>query len=304
MMTNKSDLINKLKIISQKAKGSFWQRWIFSPWHYITGMVFYKILFPFLKRSWSRKTNLFFGGSLTVALPAGLDIYILGAKGHDSEIRLGKFLINHLQKGHHFIDVGGHLGFFSLLASHLVGESGRVFGFEASSQMFDYYNKNVAKHQNIEAHHKAISDFNGEIQFFEYPILYSEYNTTINDQYKDENWSKNNIAINVKVPSLKLDDFILEKKIAIDFIKIDVEGGELKVLSGLDNVLISQSPVIIMEYLKKEATNTDYQKAAKKLIDFGYQLNVINQDGILEISSMNDLEKMNFESDNIVFRKT
>lgn len=304
MMASKSDLIQRLNIISQKAKGSFWQRWMFNPWHYVTGMLFYKLLFPFLKQSWPRKTNLFFGGSLTVALPAGLDIYILGAKGHDSEIRLGKFLINHLQKGHHFIDVGGHLGFFSLLAAHLVGESGRVFGFEASSQMFEYYNKNVANHQNIEAHHKAISDFNGEIQFFEYPILYSEYNTTINDQYKNENWSKNNIAKSVKVPCLTLEDFISERQITIDFIKIDVEGGELKVLTGLENVLISQSPVIIMEYLKKAATNNDYQKAAEKLMDVGYQLNVINTDGILEISSLEDLEKMNFESDNIVFRRT
>ena len=129
-----------------------------SPIRYPLAMVFSKIAYPLLKKEWYKKVIPFFGTTMTIALPSGTDILINGIKSHDSEIRLSKFLTRHLNPGGIFIDIGAHHGYYSLLASSLVGAKGKVFSVEASHHSFELLRLNTIHHPAISIFHNAAGD--------------------------------------------------------------------------------------------------------------------------------------------------
>jgi|GEM_PF-754303 len=53
----------------------------------------------------------------------------------------------------------------------------------------------------------------------------------------------------IKIPSKKIDSFLAGEKVA--FIKIDVDGHELNILRGGENLLREQTPVLFLEYAPK-----------------------------------------------------
>lgn len=71
-----------------------------------------------------------------------------------------------LKPGDVFVDVGANIGYFSLLASKLVGPGGRVVAIEASPEVFDLLRRNLElnKAHNVRAVNVAISDREGSLQ--------------------------------------------------------------------------------------------------------------------------------------------
>jgi hypothetical protein len=53
------------------------------------------------------------------------------------------FIKTHLPRGGTFIDVGANVGYFSILAAGLVGNQGRVYGFEPNPKLRDDYMRSV-----------------------------------------------------------------------------------------------------------------------------------------------------------------
>ena len=242
---------------------------------------------------------------MDIRLPAATDIYLTGGKTHPSEIRLARFLIRHLKQGDHFLDIGAHYGYFSLLARQLVGEQGTVFAFEASPTTFSLLHKNVATHQNITVLNIAIADKTEEISFFEFPSLYSEYNSMELEQFKQEAWFQKYPPKKVTVPAVDLSSFLRKNKYHPSLIKIDVEGAEFKVIQGAEKYLAQNKPSLILEYLSPQRDNTTHQQAVNLLVQLGFNPFIINQEGTLERVADLDryLRKKKLDSDNIVFQK-
>ena len=90
-------------------------------------------------------------------MPADLDIFLLSGKTPDSEIRLTRFLIKNLKEGNIFIDAGAHLGFYSLLASMLIGAKGKVYSIEASKAVFGVLKRNTRQKKNIRPYNLAVA---------------------------------------------------------------------------------------------------------------------------------------------------
>lgn len=90
-----------------------------------------------------------------------------------------------------------------------------------------------------------------------------------------------------------------------NIIKIDVEGAEYAVIKGGCNYFKSYHPKIIMEYPAPERGNKMHQKAIHLLMEMGYDLRIINEEGGLEAIHDLDkhLQKEKLESDNIVLMK-
>jgi FkbM family methyltransferase len=132
-----------------------------------------------------------------------MDIYLLGCKTDDSEIRLANYLFKHLREGDFFVDIGSHIGYYSLLSSFCVGETGRVLSIEASPASFYLLKKNVSKHKNIEAFNIALSDKNETIPFFEFRGQYTEYNTIEPEQFKEKNWFNRAGYNEIMMPAMK-----------------------------------------------------------------------------------------------------
>jgi len=143
-------------------------------------------------------------------------------------LKLSSFIIDRLEEGNLFVDVGAHFGFFSLLASKIVGDAGRVIAYEGGQHTYEVLNKNVKLKSNIQSINKVVSNTQGEISFYQFPSAYSEYNSLDVEQYKNTAWIKDNPPKVTHMQSVRLSSSL--KDLNANIIKIDVEGAEMEVL--------------------------------------------------------------------------
>ena len=309
-----------LDVLEKLAGGSKIQRLLHRPLPYIKGVLWSRLKYKWFHKSTLVQTQTFFNKKIQLILPSGLDIYLLGTKTHDSEIRLCRFMLNQLKKGDIFIDIGTHFGFYSLLASELTGKEGHVIGIEASPQIFKTYQKNVSPHSNITPFNLAATESNQELTFYEFPVLFSEYNTIDISQFENDEWLAKNGAEKVRVQGKKMDDLLLNQlNIQAGFIKIDVEGAELEVIKGLTKTLSQAAPaapIIAMEFLTDNnhtnetstQTQSPHQQAALLLKNLNYDVFAIDPKGqLLPLIYENihaHITQKGLDSDNVVFVKT
>lgn len=302
---NKADLLKALDKVEKFAKSSKLSRWRHKPYKYTHAILFRELHYKVFKQRKTLRTKTFFNWDMQIALPSSTDIYLAGAKTHDSEIRLTRFLIHSLEKGDTFLDVGAHYGFYSLLAALLTGRNGSVYSFEASPGTFKVLQNNTTAVSNIHSFLNAVYDTNESLTFYEFPNLYSEYNTADASQFEKNKWFTENQPVAIEVETIVLDDFLSKQGVVPKLVKIDVEGAEYNVINGMQSHLKHHSPVIIMEYLSRERGDVADQKAGELLSGLKYDPYVIKPDGNLQ--SINDipayLHRHKLESDNIVFIK-
>tara|TARA_B110001454_G_C12636159_1_gene399180 strand:+ start:135 stop:1010 length:876 start_codon:yes stop_codon:yes gene_type:complete len=146
-----------------------------------------------------------------------------------------------ITSGENVIDIGAKIGIYSLAFSKFIGPTGKVFSFEPTPDSFNILKKNMNENhlENMIIEQKAVTDKN-EIQLLE--LFESNGNNRINND------SKNSININCT----SLDNYFSDSHEKISFVKIDVEGLEPKVLSGMKNVLEKNPKIkILLEYNPK-----------------------------------------------------
>jgi len=298
-----NQFITRIEKVERIAKYSKFRRMLENPLKYMKAIVFRELIYKLTQKKIEVKADTFFNDQMYVALPAGTEIYLTGGKSHDAEIRLVKFLINYLKSGQTFVDIGAHFGYFTLLASKLVSDSGKVLAFEPSKSSFDLLRKNSKRRKNISIHNKAISLTNGTIEFNEFSNLYSEYSSINAEQFINESWYKYNPPKKTEIESIRLDDFLAHHSIRPDMIKIDVEGAEYDVIRGLVKFPDFNKVILVMEYLCEERGNRIHQKACILLRDLGFATHVINSDGGIDLCPDIEkyLKKAQLETDNIVF---
>lgn len=148
-----------------------------------------------------------------------------------------------LKPGMKVVDAGANIGIYSLLAAQRVGNRGQIWSFEPSQTTFGYLLDNLALNgvTSVEAHRLALSDIPGEL------TLRSDHG--FGDLYRHLDYAgKNASGDSVETVSVStLDDFAAARKIEqIDFLKIDVEGGEFRLLKGARQLLARSPHVIVM----------------------------------------------------------
>ncbi|SNC66076.1 methyltransferase, FkbM family [Hymenobacter gelipurpurascens] len=298
-------LLQQLDQVENLANATKWHRLLHAPGKYLYAIGFRQLVYARTKKGLVKQVNTFFGVPMQVVLPAGTDIYLTGGKSHSSEIRLARFLINTLQPGDTFLDVGGHFGYFALLASRLVGQSGRVLAYEASRSTYAVLAENVKGKANIEAINQAVSDKQETISFYEFPVLYNEFNSMDVAQFAGEKWFKEFKPTRIDIPATRIDDVLATTNREPAVIKIDVEGAELKVIGGAADSLRRLRPFVVMEYLEPKRHNAEHQKAVTLLQELGYAAHSLDAAGqpvpCADLDAF--LVQHNYDSDNFVFIK-
>lgn len=143
-----------------------------------------------------------------------------------------------IREGQSALDIGANNGYYSLLFSHLVGNTGKVYSFEPQEQAFNRLLRNLDENhiKNVFTYQLALGDSDGELDLHISGI---------------EDGESSFVPIEIssatkKVRVTTLDSFI--GKIGADIIKIDVEGWENSVIKGGRDFLSKNRPVIILEY--------------------------------------------------------
>jgi FkbM family methyltransferase len=157
------------------------------------------------------------------------------------EAEVQETLQKHLKAGMTFYDVGANIGFFTLIAARLVGESGQVIAFEADPEIAGRLREHLARNKfgwaNVEE--RAVWSVTGPLSFAR------------TDPSESPDRGLGHVAANsergtIEVAGVSLDEFALTHP-APDFIKCDVEGAEVEVFKGAARLLRDKRPVIVCE---------------------------------------------------------
>lgn len=175
----------------------------------------------------------------------------------------------YVKEGDVVLDIGAHVGYYTLLFAQLVGSSGRVYSFEPDPDNFELLKKSVEinGYQNIILNQKAVSNKNGKIKLYlgdENRAINRIYNANIGDANKS-----------VEVDTVRIDDYFKNYDGKIDFIKIDVEGSESSVIEGMTLLLNKMKNLKIMTefypFLIKKF-GMEPEQYIKLLLDAGFRL--------------------------------
>jgi FkbM family methyltransferase len=138
------------------------------------------------------------------------------------------------------VDVGANLGYFSLLASKLVGPAGRVVALEPNSENCRLLLSSLRLNgtSNVDLLPVAADEAPG----WAYYATHVGSNGGLVD---DDNLLSH---FGTVVPTFRLDDLVNGK---VDFLKMDVEGAEGRVVRGAARIIEKDRPIVTTE-LKEE----------------------------------------------------
>ncbi len=157
------------------------------------------------------------------------------------------------------LDVGAYVGMWSVRAAMMVGKTGRVLAAEPSPDNQRWLNDNVAD-LPVTVLPYLVSDHDGREKLYMSPAT-SCHSTVL----------KHGTAVDMECHCV---DWIAWKHQldAIDFIKIDAEGAEMKVLQGASRILRAGTKLAIASYHNLPDGVPEYNALMKFLTGIGYQV--------------------------------
>jgi FkbM family methyltransferase len=186
-----------------------------------------------------------------------------------------------VKPGMTILDIGANMGYYTLIASRLVGETGHVYAFEAAPDNYELIVRNIRinGYRNVTVFNSAVSDAPGRSK------LYLE----------SSNWGHslaskniNDPAGSIDVDQVALDDLFTAGALGrqINLIKMDVQGAEGLVVKGAGKVLRQHRPTIMMELepLRLRNLGSDSLELLRWFDKEGYGVEVIEKDVALPSS--------------------
>jgi FkbM family methyltransferase len=200
-------------------------------------------------------------------------LYMYGPK--KKNISIVPLISKFAKPGSTVIDVGAHSGYFTICLSEAVGTSGKVYAFEASPVIYAELRETVDSNGlvNVEAINKAVSDKLGHINFFLAPNWKSE----VSSMRPREGGS-------TVLDAVALDNVIPHTH-AVSFVKIDVEGAEMKVLKGMTETIQRDHPTMVIEV--SDTWLKELGSSSAEVFDFlrlhGYKIFAVGEQECIEV---------------------
>jgi len=172
---------------------------------------------------------------------------------------------NVLTPGNNCIDCGANLGYHTVTMAKLIESSGSVLSIEPQRIIFQQMTGNVFLNnlRNVNTINAALGDQEG-VAYMD-PIDYNN---------EDINIGATSVGSSGEEVKLTTLDSLVNDKINIHFIKIDVQGSEVKLLNGAKNLINRCKPIMFIEieepWLSKAGTSSE--ELRNKLIGMGYIL--------------------------------
>ena len=199
------------------------------------------------------------------------------------EPEVSGLLVRALRPGDHFVDIGAHVGYFSLFSASLVGPEGRVFSFEPDprnyAQLVQHARRN--RFSQIQPFNLAVTAGTSDVTF---------YSNADNDGGHAV-WDVGRHPFNqrsraqpqpVQRPAVALDSFDPVRSSAARAVKIDTEGAEEEVLRGARSWLVEQQvPFIVAEVntFGLEQMNSSQMSLRGFMGRLGYSTFMLEPDG-------------------------
>jgi FkbM family methyltransferase len=143
---------------------------------------------------------------------------------------------NEVRDGDVFFDIGANVGYYTILASRMVGPHGHVVSCEPLVRNLAFLQRHVTRNRasNVTILPFACSDSEGISAF------------SAGSNVATGQLTSGNSNSSILVPTIRIDTIVQRSERRPDVIKIDVEGAELDVLKGARQTLVEAKPVIYL----------------------------------------------------------
>jgi FkbM family methyltransferase len=148
------------------------------------------------------------------------------------------------KEGDIVVDIGAHMGRYTIISSKRVGANGKVVAIEAHPGNFEMLKSNIKLNQltNVIPLNYAAYSKETKINLYlpEVESGYTIYNTIMSNRARTEDKF-------VEVSANTLDYLLQLNEITdVNWVKIDVEGAEFEVLKGASNVLSKSKDIALL----------------------------------------------------------
>jgi FkbM family methyltransferase len=172
-----------------------------------------------------------------------------------------------------FVDIGANVGIYSCVMAKYLDSKGSVISFEPMAENLVLLHKNIELNQfkNIKVYEVALSNNKGNFDLY-VPPSHQQGSSGCTQVWNPGNW------LSVGTTSATTLDIAFTKK-RLDFIKIDTQGHELKILEGAKSTIEQYQPFILCE-----VSEDNREKVLDLVKDWGYSIFRETKDGFLSSS--------------------
>ena len=229
-----------------------------------------KVALPSSRRPVSVELGLLSGLRLDIS-PRDERAYIFGT--HEPEVQ--EVLPKLVQRGMTVLDIGANIGIFALGMAKLVGPEGKVIAFEPNVASIARLRRNVELNSlnQVTVETSAVSDYDGTAQF-------SNALSDTQGRFADLPHLPAH-AKSVSVPCCTIDTYLSRTGLKPQFIMMDVEHAEGRVLKGMKNTLHSLRPTLLIEMHGREAI----REAWESLEEAKYSVQLLPSSQLIHNSS-------------------
>ena len=195
------------------------------------------------------------------------------AAGLPYEPEVSEALRRLLRPGMRLLDLGANIGYFTLLGASLVSAHGQVVAFEPNPDNVALLRLGIRENgfTNVVVHALALAEGAGSF------ALYADRRSSLSYAVEATREVPGARPTHV-VPALALDAF-LDDLGPVDVVKIDVDGNELRVLSGMRGLVARDRPVLVIEFAPRDLAqvgNVEPESPLEELAALGYELFVLD----------------------------
>lgn len=182
-----------------------------------------------------------------------------------------------LRPGDHVVEVGGHVGYYTLAMADQIGDTGSILSFEANPRLAALAQRSIrfngyAKRVRIEQ--KAASNSGGTVRF-----TLSRRFSGGGHLFLRKGMLSTDAEV-IEVESVRLDDLDLP---TIRLLRMDAEGSEALILEGASKLLETQGLIICMEWDRIQmGSRSKPAVLVQNLANKGFRFWYITMDGQVE----------------------
>lgn len=186
------------------------------------------------------------------------------------------YILDVVKKDQTALDIGAHKAGYLYYMQQKVTDTGKIFAFEPQSLLYNYILKikKIFKWQNLQVAHLALSDTAGKVTL--YIPSHKKMNSSSPGATIVAEVATDAVRAIEEVDTETLDSFCNRNNITPHFLKIDVEGNELRIFKGAVQTLKTYKPKIMVEIEARHVGASQVMETIKFLQQLGYTAQFIH----------------------------